>query len=286
MDNLGQNQNPIKFRQFYVNPSFSFKRKKNTFDEYDPNAFIEEEPTFTFENDRNVKSYKGYIQKKSKEIERYSQNYLEYMKKNRFNNMRYRTPLQNNNIQNNFNHNYGININNNYNNNNLNNNINNNYNNLNDNNYNNNNLSNNINNNNLNNNNNMNLIPVSQSYQLSNNYRDDFIMKGRTNEITNPDLFYKQASDDYYNYRQEQKKFLNYNLLTIQNNYFKKKEINVNPYNKGSSSDLLGNTFLKHNPILNPSPSFGYKYFDREKNISELNENSLQNAGNNLIKGN
>ena len=68
--------------------------------------------------------------------------------------------------------------------------------------------------------------------------------------------------------------------------YFKKKEINVNPYNKGSSSDLLGNTFLKHNPILNPSPSFGYKYFDREKNISELNENSLQNAGNNLIKGN
>ena len=206
------------------------------------------------------------------------------MKKNRFNNMRYRTPLQNNNIQNNFNHNYGININNNYNNNNLNNNINNNYNNLNDNNYNNNNLSNNINNNNLNNNNNMNLIPVSQSYQLSNNYRDDFIMKGRTNEITNPDLFYKQASDDYYNYRKEQKKFLNYNLLTIQNNYFKKKEINVNPYNKGSSSDLLGNTFLKHNPILNPSPSFGYKYFD--KNQNDLNENSLQNTGNNLIKGN
>ena len=260
MDNLGQNQNPIKFRQFYVNPSFSFKRKKNTFDEYDPNAFIEEQPTFTFENDRNVKSYKGYIQKKSKEIERYSQNYLDYMKKNRVYNMRYTTPYQNNNIQNHLNYNNNLinNYGNNINNNNLNNNLNNNY--------------------------NYNLIPVSQSYKIPNSYRDEFIMKGRTNEITNPDLFYKQASDDYYNYRKEQKKFLNYNLLTIQNNYFKKKEINVNPYNKGSSSDLLGNTFLKHNPILNPSPSFGYKYFD--KNQNDLNENSLQNTGNNLIKGN
>ena len=146
-------------------------------------------------------------------------------------------------------------------------------------------------NNNLNDNNNNNnysdktSLSISKSYSNINKINENvFIMKGRTNEITNPDLFYKQASDDYYNYRQEQKKFLNYNLLTIQNNYFKKKEINVNPYNKGSSSDLLGNTFLKHNPILNPSPSFGYKYFDQNQN--DLNENSLQNTGNNLIKGN
>ena len=182
------------------------------------------------------------------------------MKKNRVYNMRYTTPYQNNNIQNHLNYNNNLinNYGNNINNNNLNNNLNNNY--------------------------NYNLIPVSQSYKIPNSYRDEFIMKGRTNEITNPDLFYKQASDDYYNYRKEQKKFLNYNLLTIQNNYFKKKEINVNPYNKGSSSDLLGNTFLKHNPILNPSPSFGYKYFDQNQN--DLNENSLQNTGNNLIKGN
>ena len=40
MENLGQNQNPIKFRQFYVNPTFSFNRKKNNFYNYDPNAFI------------------------------------------------------------------------------------------------------------------------------------------------------------------------------------------------------------------------------------------------------
>ena len=51
-------------------------------------------------------------------------------------------------------------------------------------------------------------LPVSQSY----NFRNDYVMKGRSNEITNPDLYFKQLSDDYYQYRKEQKKFLNYNL--------------------------------------------------------------------------
>ena len=250
MDRLGQNQNPIKFRQFYDNPQFNFNRKKNAFDQYDPSYFIEEKPTFSYENDRNVKYYRGYIQNKSKAIDKYSQNYLDYMKNERINNMRYRTPYQNQNI--------------------------------------------NMPNNSLNNNYDSKFSPndlynsnqLSQSYQPQSNFRDDFVMKGRTIEITNPDLYYKQASDDYYNYRQEQKKFLNYNLLTIQKNYYKKKDIDVNPYNKGSSSDILGNTFLKHNPILNPSPSFGYKYFDREKSQNQVTEKSLQNAGNNLINGN
>ena len=125
-------------------------------------------------------------------------------------------------------------------------------------------------------------LPVSQSY----NFRNDYVMKGRSNEITNPDLYFKQLSDDYYQYRKEQKKFLNYNLLTIQRNFFKKKDIDVNPYNKCSSNDILGNSFLKHNPILNPSPTFGYKYFEKEKSQKDLIGNKLQNAGINLIKGN
>ena len=98
-------------------------------------------------------------------------------------------------------------------------------------------------------------------------------------------------------YRIKKNKELNKNLnkpvfkrlyedMNKRRNYFKKKDIDVNPYNKCSSNDILGNSFLKHNPILNPSPTFGYKYFEKEKSQKDLIGNKLQNAGINLIKGN
>ena len=70
--------------------------------------------------------------------------------------------------------------------------------------------------------------------------------------------------------------------------------MNVNPFNKGSSRDILGTSFLKYNPIIDPIPQFGYnKYFEREldKNIKIYNRNNsnniniLQKAGNNFTTG-
>ena len=86
---------------------------------------------------------------------------------------------------------------------------------------------------------------------------------GRTREITNPELFYKKVNGDFYKYRAENKKYLdyNYNIMGRRN----LKNINVNPFNKGSSLDLLGRSTLIHNTILNPIPNFSYnKYFEKE----------------------
>ena len=51
------------------------------FNEFNPNPDVEEIPTFTFENDRNINNYKGNIYNKQSKIEKNSQNYLNYMKK-------------------------------------------------------------------------------------------------------------------------------------------------------------------------------------------------------------
>ncbi len=86
---------------------------------------------------------------------------------------------------------------------------------------------------------------------------------GRTREITNPELYYKKVNGDFYKYRAENKKYLdyNYNIMGRRN----LKNINVNPFNKGSSLDLLGRSTLIHNTILNPIPNFSYnKYFEKE----------------------
>ena len=54
---------------------------KKEYYEFNPKPDIEEIPTFTFENDRNINNYKGNIYNKQSKIEKNSQNYLNYMKK-------------------------------------------------------------------------------------------------------------------------------------------------------------------------------------------------------------
>ena len=255
IDKLGNNEQSIKIKQFYHHPNFIFHKKKPNYENYTSNTFNEESPTFSFENDKNVKSYKSYILNKSKEIDKYSQNYIYYMR-NLFNgkNLKY-TLTQNKSINNNLNDN-----------------------------------------NNNNNYSGKTSLSISKSYSNINKINENvFIMKGRTNEITNPDLYFKQENPEYLKYKEEQKKYLNYNFQKIlNNNLFKKREVNVNPFNKGSSRDILGTSFLKYNPIIDPTPQFGYnKYFEREldKNIKINNRNNsnniniLQKAGNNFIIG-
>ena len=90
-----------------------------------------------------------------------------------------------------------------------------------------------------------------------------YIFSGKRHEITNPELFYKKTNGDFYKYRAENKKYLdyNYNIMGRRN----LKNINVNPFNKGSSFDDLGRSTLIHNTILNPIPNFSYnKYFEKE----------------------
>ena len=312
MNRFGNNEQSLIFKQYYKKPSSIFHKKKLTFDIYDPNYFNEESPKFSFENDKNINNYRSYMKNKSIAIDRCSLNYIEYMKKvfqnkntkythktnnnlnyNYYNNLDSNNDINNNNkdISNN-NDNIDINNNNDYNNNNNNNNINNNNNNNND--YNNNN-NNNINNNNNNNNNNTDLnkyiIKNSKSYshlEIPFNRNSNSILSDKVPEITNPELFFQKVNPEYLRYREEQRKYLNYNFEKIKNNKLKKKqEINVNPYNNTSSKDFLGNTNLINNTILNPTnyvyDQF-YKYKLYRKNNSINNNNPLQQAGNNFIQ--
>ena len=94
------------------------------------------------------------------------------------------------------------------------------------------------------------------------------LFNDRTNEITNPGLFYSRKNIDFYKYRAEQKKYLDYNyeLMSYRKKIHDKKELEVNPYNpknevyfEHSKSDLA------HNPILNPVNYYSYnKYLERE----------------------
>ena len=88
------------------------------------------------------------------------------------------------------------------------------------------------------------------------------------NNIYNND-YYKE----YKRYRQEQKKYLDYNQNVMINNYNKhlksKYEINVNPYHDYYKNNLgLGKSVLKHNPILNPQPYTGYQNYFSNDNIN------------------
>jgi hypothetical protein len=257
MNKFGNNPQSLIFKQYYKKPSPIFHKKKTFFDIYYPTYFNEESPKFSFENDKNLNNYKSYIENKSIAIDRYSQNYIEYMKK----------VFQNKSINSTRNSNY----------NNIFNNFNNNYNNNKD----------------INNNTDLKKCTIKNSKSYSHleipySHNKNLIKLDKGHEITNPDLFFQKENPEYLRYREEQRKYLNYNLEKIQKNKLKKKqEINVNPYNIISSKDFLGKTNLINNTILNPTNYIYNQFYKNNLSINNNNintNNTLLQAGNNFIQ--
>ena len=82
----------------------------------------------------------------------------------------------------------------------------------------------------------------------------------KNNEISNPELFFKKANRDFLKYRKEQKKFDDYNYRIIMihhRNRFVKKEPDINPYNPKLNCFKVGNSSLVQNVILRPDDCYG-----------------------------
>lgn len=263
---------------------YSFGKRKSDFDYFNPGPNVEEIPTFSFENDKNLNTYKVNINAKSKLIDEYSKNYLEYLKK--FEDPRRKTPsnvydyfqnkaqynpryrlksnpsslllsksqdtcrnVNNPNSTQIYEDKYNINI-------------------ITDNTYENirkkNGLSNNI--------------PYSKEPLVNNNL---FV---RNNEITNPDKYFKNKNQEYHKYKSEQKNYMDYNYQMMMEKKKRKYDggLIVNPYNSGSDSGALGKSVLSHNTILNPSPYFNYNKYITNNNNSQVS-NTLANAAHNFI---
>jgi hypothetical protein len=123
----------------------------------------------------------------------------------------------------------------------------------------------------------------------------------RKTEITNPELFYKKNNEDYYKYRAEMKKFLDYNYEVIKNRnkLRQKKEIIINPYNPINDNFEHYKSDLSHNPILNPVNYYSFnklleKEIDGNKKYGNImtnnyninkryNQSIFSHAGNYLI---
>jgi len=272
-----------------------FHKKKYDFETFVANPDVEEIPTFTFENDRNLNSYKGRIYNKSNIIEQNSKNYLEYMK--RFENKRnnilrspflvYQEKTKGNNINYRMNHgnNRSVDLNSNL------------Y--LNENNetfqqpniYNGNQINDTS---NGQNNYNYGMQRIDSNDNILSNSTNSLGYSGKSGEITNPNYFYQRNNKDYYKYKMEQKRYLDYNFELMKNKLSKKKrEPDVNPYNPINDKVFEnGKTDLLHNPILNPINNYSYnKYLDKEvngrykQNSNSMNHNfsTLQQAGNQLL---
>ena len=123
------------------------------------------------------------------------------------------------------------------------------------------------------------------NYKKINNYNIKF-----DSNIYNNDYY-----REYKRYRQEQKKYLDYNQNVMINNYNKhlksRNEINVNPYNDYyKNSIVLGKSVLKHNPILNPQPYTGYQNYFSNENVNNYSfshksinyDEILKNISNNI----
>ena len=246
-----------------------YHKKRYDFETFVVNPEVEEIPTFTFENDRNLNSYKGRIYSKSNLVEQHTKNYLEYMKK--FENKRknilsspylvYQEKTNNRNTEFNLNENNQT-------------------------------------------------FQPQNSYDMNqknviintdNNYRNNLAnstrtlrYSGKSGEITNPEYYYQRNNRDYFKYRMEQKKYLDYNYEIMKNKFNKKKrEPDINPFNPIINQAFEnGKTDLLHNPILNPINNYSYnKYLEKEvngrykQNINGMNHNlsTLQLAGNQLL---
>jgi hypothetical protein len=112
-------------------------------------------------------------------------------------------------------------------------------------------------------NNNENNLPVSKSINDNKKYFP------KNNEISNPELFYKKGNKEFYEFRKEYKKFDDYNyklILLHSKNRFVKKEPDIKPYNRKINSFKIGNSSLAPNVILRPDDCYG-----NFKNISSMN---------------
>ena len=241
-----------------------YHKTKKEYYSFEPSPDVEEIPTFTFENERNLSNYKGRIYNKNALIEQNSKKYLEYIKKFE----RKKTPLASpynvfQEITKKNLNNYNIEI---------------------------------SNNNNINN---INTKSKNTKGEWNENYSNKYfhyntnndkekplfsslsaknIVFDRKNEITNPDLFYKRNNNDYFKYRAEQKKYLDYNyqMMINKKNLHHKKEPNVNPYNPKQEDFEHYKSDLAHNPILNPVNYYSYnKYLEKE--IKENNKKYIIN---------
>jgi len=286
----GRKVNIHKSNDNIISSSSIFHKMKKDYYEFNPNPDVEEIPTFTFENDRNINNYKGNIYNKQAIIEQNSKNYMNYMKKFERRKTPLRTPyavfqeITKNNLNNN---NYNkINLNNNNNSNNITN-DNKDNNNKNVNGFNKGDWNENYSNNYLHNNNDnfkeLKLLSTSMSAKA-------ILFDNRKSEITNPDYYYKRNNNDYYKYRAEQKKYLDYNyqILKNKNKLHDKQEPNINPYNPKKEDFEHYKSNLAHNPILNPVNFYSYnKYLEKEikdnnkryqnKSMDNYNINNIRN---------
>ena len=261
--NIQKNNNVLNgISNRYNNQSFNKKKYNYNYYKFNPNPNIEEIPTFTYENDLNLNSYKQQINKNNQCIENNYNNYMNYIKK--FEKNERKTPLispysqyikkikdvnkysdntsltsrekeintlseyeNKNKISNHISH--------------LNNYIKNNSNDL-------------IYNNFINYKKIEKNMPISNSLKNINYY-------GRKNEISNPELFYKRSDLNYYRYREEQRKFgdYNYNIVLNKNkSRFIKKVPDINPFNPKIDLYKIGKSSLSHNIILKPEEFYGY----------------------------
>jgi len=279
-----QNNNIINGIFNRNNNNYIFNKRKKDYNKFNPNPYTEEIPTFSFENELNVNSYKQQINKNNQNIEKNYSNYLNYIEK--FENKNRKKSLispyslyikklkdvkkyddhtsltsrgketnelsldinKYDNNKNNYN-----NIKNNI----LNDNLNTNDNNINNNYY-------------IINNNNSNSIKNLFNQRINKKIeKDTHVSKslkninyfGRKNEISNPELFFKRSDEDYYRYREEQRRFddYNYNILLNKNkSRFIKKEPDINPFNPKIDLYKIGKSNLSHNTILKPEDFYGY----------------------------
>jgi len=118
---------------------------------------------------------------------------------------------------------------------------------------------------------------------LSTSMSAQMIFDNRKSEITNPELFYKRNNNDYFKYRAEQKKYLDYNyqMMINKSKSHHKQEPNINPYNPKKEDFEHYKSDLAHNPILNPVNYYSYnKYLEKE--IKESNNRYYDNNNNNI----
>lgn len=222
------NNSSMNINNYNPTPSAE-KNSNNTY--YNNNRYqLEEEPTFTYENERNINQYKSYILSKQKLTELNSQNYMNYILQQKKN--RSRSPFVSRGEY----------------------------------------LPSNV----------GETPSFSEFNNISNSYKKptpitSLYNRSRLNEITNPDMYYKQSNQDYIKYKEQQRNYLNSNYELMINNGNYKKKLDVNPYNVNSSKTTLGESTLIHNTILNPLPNYTYnKYFDEEykRNHSKRRSNS------------
>ena len=104
------------------------------------------------------------------------------------------------------------------------------------------------------------------------------------NEISDPSSYYKKYDEEYYRYRLEQKKYLDYNYKNMMNVEYQKhkKEPNINPYNPKYNYIGENKSNLAHNPIINPINHYGYNKYLR-KDLGIRDNDKLKNLLNNYL---